>query len=366
MPHQLHLCFAMASLLSLPMVGFAQPDAGKLQPNRIDVGTVCVGARVEASVRVVLAGNDIPGLTVKTDAPAFAEVRRTELATRNFGNDRAVCDVFLVFHTTITGDFKGKLGLFVDEQHVEIPLAARVVERTKSSRRVLIAETPFHRFSTDDAAVFDPWLRLVERAGLDVSYLDVERDQPVLRDLDLSSFDVVLLSGEGVFFITEKDFVKLKKFVYGGGRLIVGANHFFQNTVAKANEFVAHYGLQLADEEAELPLFDANGRQLPLEKRVVEIGPDDITKHPLTAGVRTLKFFRPSPVSISPKVQGTILVAAPPFPGKGIVACTRSGKGEVVVLGESLWWSWISANHTSGADNVRLLENLLTVSHRAD
>src|SRR5215469_10526880 len=260
MLHHLYLCLAMASLLSLPTIGFAQPTAGKLQPDRIDVGTLCVGARVEASVRVFLAGRDTNGLTVKTDLPAFVEVRRTELGKQNYGNDgtSAVCDVFLVFDTTTAGNFKGKLGLFVGEQHVEIPLAARVVEPTKGSRRVLIAETPFHRFSTDDAAVFEPWLKLVERAGLDVSYLDVERDQPVLQDVDLSDFDVVLLSGEGVFFITERDFAKLKKFVYGGGRLIVGANAFFQNTVAKANEFVSHYGLQLADEE-------------PQQQRLVEI-----------------------------------------------------------------------------------------------
>jgi hypothetical protein len=352
MLHYLKRCLAMASLVALPTVGLSQPVAGKVQPNRINVGTVPVGALVEASVRVLLSGDDVTGLTARTRAPAFAEVRRTELGTQSYGNLGTFvhCDVFLTFDTTTPGDFKEKLDLFVGDQHIEVSLAARVVESGKGSRRVLIAETPFDRFSCDDAALFDPWLRLVERAGLDVSYLEVDRGQPVLRDLHLSSFDVVLLSGEGVFFITDNDFLKLKKFVYGGGRLIVGANHFFQNTVGKANDFVAHYGLELADEEP------------PAGNNLVQIGPDAIAEHRLTNGVRTLKFFRPSPVAISSKVKGILLVAAPPFPGKGIVALTHAGKGEVVVLGESLWWSWIGNDRTSGADNVRLLENLLSVS----
>jgi hypothetical protein len=85
-----------------------------------------------------------------------------------------------------------------------------------------------------------------------------------------------------------------------------------------------------------------------------DLGADAIRAHPLTEGVRVLSFHRPSPTTVTDRSRGKLLVTAPPYPGDGFVAVARAGDGEVVALGESLWWSWVNK-----ADNALLLRNLL-------
>ena len=242
----------------------------------------------------------------------------------------------------------GTLTVQVGQKPVEIPVSANVIEQDPDATRVLIVETPFCRFSTSNASIFEPWLKLVKDAKLDVSYLEMDPALPVLRDLDLSGFDVVLLGGTGIFSARDEDFEKLKPFVASGGRIIVTANYFFRGTVEAANRFVVPLGLKMTDTE---PRGDNS---------LVELEESDIPRHKLTTGVRKLKFFRPSPVTVEDPKAGTILVETPLDPQQGLVAVARSGKGDVVVLGTSLWWNWIASEPESGADNARLLQNLLT------
>jgi len=231
-----------------------------------------------------------------------------------------------------------------------VPVTASILEQEAGLSRALIVETPFRRHSTSDASIFDPWLELVKSAKLDVHYLEIDRTLPLLRNLDLSNFDVVLLGGGALPFARERDFEKLKTFVHSGGRVIMTANHFMMGSVAKVNELVVPFGLRMTDTE-------------PAPKRndpAIEIEAADIAKHDLTAGVGTLKFHRPSPVAVEDEQRGTILVAAPPYPDAGFVAVAQVDRGQVVVVGVSLWWNWISSQKESGADNARLLQNLLT------
>jgi hypothetical protein len=349
-------CLLAACLLAAadPPEGSADPQPGrnavgqpvfdKLQPDKLNVGTIYVGATVEASVRLFFKGGDATRLRVSTQAPPFVAVTQTSLGTENYGMaDFIFCDVFVSFDTREPGAFNDAIEIKVGETQVAVPVAREVSEAGSGLTRVLIAETPIQRFSTMDASVFDPWLALVKSAKLDVSYLEVDRQNPVLRDVELSKFDIVLLAGEGVIRAQEGDFRKLKTFVYRGGRLIVTANAFFRNTVEKANEFVTHYGLKVNDVDSNL----------------IGVGADCIVTHPLTTGVRALKFHRASPVVAQAKDRATVLVRTPSDPEAGYVAVARAGKGDVVVLGESLWWSWTSSQLTAGADNEILLKNLL-------
>ena len=57
--------------------------------------------------------------------------------------------------------------------------------------------------------------------------------------------------------------------------------------------------------------------------------------------------------------KGKVLVAAPAYPGEGFIAVAQAGRGEVVALGESLWWLWLRQGGTKGSDNAALLRNLL-------
>jgi hypothetical protein len=344
---------AVAALLAVLLArsqASAQPDDGKPQPDRITLGTVYIGATVEASVRVLIRGDDFTGLEVKTSPPPFLRVTQSRLGTQKYGalGTFVTCDVFVSLNTSQTGELDDKLSVRVGQKDVVIPVSAKIIEKDPHTTRVLVVETPISRFSTNDASHFDAWLKLVSAARLDVSTLEVDHGLPVLRDLDLLNFDVILLGGTGIFSAKEEDLHKLKTFVESGGRVIVTANYFFRGTVEAANKFIVPLGLKMADTEPK------NGNSL------VELEESDIPRHKLTEGVRKAKFFRPSPVTVEDSTSGTILLETPFDPEKGLVAVARFGKGEVVVVGTSLWWRWISSEEESGADNVRLLQNLLT------
>ena len=341
--------FATGLLPLLSAAAAAEPVAGNAQPDRIDFGKIFVGATVEASARIFFERNDATGSSADVHAPPFVQILRTQFGTQNYGNrgTHRVCDVFMAIDTSAAGELKGDVEVEVGGNRVRLPVAARVAEPKGDERKVLIAETPFQRSATDDASLFDPWLKLVNDAGLNVSCLEVEPEKPVFRDLDLANFDVVLLAGTGLMNVALPDHKKLKRYVYDGGRLILTANYFFRGTVEKTNKIVQYYALDLTDEEP------------PPGNNLVEVGPEQLATHRLTAGVARLKFFRPSPVALQPADRGAILVAAPPFPGKGLVALGGAGRGEIVVLGDSLWWNWLGSPQTAGADNAVLLKNLM-------
>ncbi|HVC93680.1 MAG TPA: hypothetical protein VND64_08320, partial [Pirellulales bacterium] len=202
---------------------------GKSQPNRLSFGVVRVGAMVEASVRIILDADIAADVGVTILPPSFVRITQSRMGTQNYGSKGTctVCDVFVSLTTTDVGAFTGKLQvLFGEDGIAEVPVAATVLEQEPGLGRILIVETPFQRFSTSDASIFDPWLEIVKSANLDVHYLEVDRAQPVLRDLDLSNFDVVMLAGSGICFAGAGDFEKLTAFVTSGGRVIVMANHF--------------------------------------------------------------------------------------------------------------------------------------------
>ncbi len=84
-----------------------------------------------------------------------------------------------------------------------------------------------------------------------------------------------------------------------------------------------------------------------------EVVAETIAKDPLTAGVKNLSFFRPSPIKALDPGKATHLVESPFEKDKGYVGVARD-KGEVIVLGQSLWWDWIK-----DTDNARLLRNFM-------
>jgi hypothetical protein len=98
------------------------------------------------------------------------------------------------------------------------------------------------------------------------------------------------------------------------------------------------------------------------EKHEFDLEATEIVNDPLTDGVKTLHFFRPSPVAVTDSHKGKILAHAAGDPGQGYVAVARASQGEVVALGQSLWWQWIAKDHAKGSDNAVLLANLLKKS----
>lgn len=333
------------SLFMSSMLLFGEPVAGKSQPNRLDFGPVRMGATVEGSILVFTDAEESAELSCDVQPPPFLKITRVQ---RGIFGTKSDFYVYVTVSTDRIGQYDGTITVDIGSQKTKIPVKVNVLAPEASATRILIVSSPFNCSSATDAAVFDPWLHLVESAKLDPDYFEVSHNQPVLRQLDLSKYGVILLGEYGLLRLDDSDIAKLKQFVNDGGRLLVCANYFFRGTVEMANKLLVSVGLRMADTETSV-----------FNNSFVLSG-DDIVEDPLTKSVRTVKCFRASPIAATDKSKARILVNAPPYPGEGFVAAGRHGKGQVIALGQSLWWNWIGDVKYSDCDNRQLLLNLVT------
>ncbi len=351
------LCSASvaAFLLMSSTLLVAQTIEVRWQPDRLDFGTVMTGATVEGSVRVFKDGHDTDGVSFKVDPPAFANIKSIELGTQAYGTKgtKIVCDIFLSVNTHTVGEHSGVLSVKVGSEKSRIPVSVNISPRDSSATSALVVETPFDRFSAKDASTFDAWIQLVDSVTLDVNYMHVFRNQSVLRDLDLSTFDVILLGENGLISLLESDVAKLKQYASDGGRLIVCADAFFQGTVGKANEVLHPAGLHMTDIET-------------VGEGAFDQAVENLDGNSFLDAVQSVRFYRPSPVAVTDKSKGKILIEATHFPGEGFLAAGQLGKGQVIALGQSLWWNWIGDARYKGSDNQRLLLNLFTTREKVN
>ena len=340
---------AVSCSIWLHQPAFAQPDMKKSQPDQLDFGMTYVGATMEGSFRLYQDGDDASRVHVEVKAPDFVKAEVIEKGSNTYGRlgSKVHVEVKVVIDTSSVGNFKGEILATVAGRELAVPVSARVLEPKKDATRLLVIGSPLHSTSTGDGSLFNAWRELVENAELETSCLLVEREKPLLGKLELSRFDVVLLGPGAVFWIKPPEIALLHDYLLQGGRVVVCANRFFSKTPERANAITSPYGLEMADTE------DAGGG-------AVELAGGQITKHALTNGVERLSFFRASPITTKDPMNAKILVAAPNFEGQGLVAVARAGKGEVVLLGQSLWWNWISEKRAGKSQNSRLLQNLLT------
>jgi hypothetical protein len=321
-----------------------QPQPG------IYFGSVRLGATIEGSVRIFRPTVGTSGLAIKAEPPTFVRIGDIKFGSQDYGgNIQGFCDIELSVDTGRAGPWSGVIRLDIGQQQVSIPVSATVRPQMPQLTRLLVVETPFNKYSGSNADVFKPWLKLMEDGHFDVHYLAARHGMPVIGKVDLAQIDVVLLGMSGLLFLQDSDVTRLKQFVDDGGRLVLAANRFFRGTVVKANELLEPYGLSMVDTE--------NRRT-----REVKIQASDISEDPLTERVKTLFFFRPSPVRVVDSRTAKILVTSPREPGEGYLAVARAKRGEVIALGQSLWWDWISNERGEAANNAALLANLLAKS----
>jgi hypothetical protein len=355
----LGLHFRLISMLWVSLAAsmvpvMAQIQAGKTQPDRVEFGTIRVGVTADASVRIFASGNNAEGVKTKVTAPPFVIVKDSHLGAETYGNlgTWLVFDLFLTMDTRSASNFLGEILVQIGGQKTIVPVHALVAATVPGLTRTLVVATPFDRYSCDNASDFSSWLKVVEEGKLSPWYLQGGSDGSVLRNLALKDFEVVLLAEEGLIEMQEKDVTNLVRYVETGGRVVLCANAFFSGTVDKANQVLIPFGLQIQNQEPRgvLPgLPDtASG--------------EDIVADPLTREVKALDFRRASPIAVTNPKQGKILVKAQAFGGLGYVAVSRPGlgQGEVIALGQSLWWNWISDLKSDPRDNGKLLKNLLT------
>jgi hypothetical protein len=339
----------VACTLALALPVSARPTVATAQPDALPIGTLYPGARAEASFMVYAAPEDQKP-KIKVDAPKFVKVLNTDTHYWPYLDTAFTCvTVEVAIDTEKAGDLKGEIAVTVGEKVTKVPVSATVKERNKGTPRVLVAGTPFCRYSTDDAKNYKGWTDLVA-TGLDVSYLLTRPNQDVLRDLDLSKFDCVLLSADALSTQTATDVKRVRAYADAGGRVVVTANHFWRGTVKGANDVLDGSGLEMLDQEP------------PAAQKRATITKDDLAEDVVKAGIGSAVFLRASPVEV--QKGGRVLVNAVGYDktGVGLVATARYGKGEMTALGTSLWWIWVSETdlgQAKGADNAKLLRFLL-------
>jgi hypothetical protein len=352
MPRLLIGTVALVVVFAQPIPAFAQVAVDTVSPDRLTLGEVYVGSTVEASVRLFFADNDAPDARLLVKPPESIRVKWSEVGKQSYGTSGTfkVCDICVAVDTKAPGRRTGKILVRLGDSHNSIPVDVTILPADLRRTKVLVVSTPIHRFSSNTAKTFEPWLNLVKSARLNVSTLDARRNEPVLHDRDLSDYDVILVGCDGLYWLRDEEIEKLQEFVRHGGRLIVPANFFYRGTVGRANKILKPFGLSMSDTESA-------------GLGVEDIKQSQITADRLTNGVRSLKFQRPSQIFLADKAdraRARILVATKSDPNRGYLAVAKAGKGEVIALGISLWWNWIASDTERGADNALLLQNLLT------
>jgi hypothetical protein len=333
----------------------AQPRSGQVQPDRIAFGNVHTGATVEASFMVLERGDD-KNIKFEVTAPKLVKVIKKNIDTRQYGpgNNFVGGSVEIAIDTSAEAEIKGDVAVAFGQQTVKVPVRATVKPRRAGLLRLLVVQTPFEQFSTQDGRMFDAWTELVKDAAWDVSYLLTTPGKPVLRDCDLASFDTILLGQSGLHRLTPADVKQVRAFAEAGGRVVVAANYFYRETVKQANLMLAGYGIELQDTESRIG------------QNTVSLGKDDLDPALVKAGVATPRFFRASPVKLTAGEGGRVLAKAVGVgdAGDGFVAMARAGKGEVIALGESLWCFWITQKEDPSGDNAKLLRWLIASGHQ--
>lgn len=329
----------------------AQPKAGEVSPDRLAFGTVYTGATVEASFKLLEPGNNAQ-LMLGVTVPKFVKVLSKSTEAKQFGpgNDFICGSVEIALDTAAVGELKGEVTVSLGQSKAKLAVSATVKPRRPGLSRLLVVETPFERYTTHDGQAFKVWTDLVSDASVDPSYLLVTRGKPVIRDLDLSKFDGVLLASTGLTELSPADVKKVRAFAEAGGSVVVAANHFFRGTVKGANKVLTGYGLEIRDEEAQ-----------GMGQHDVTLKKDDLDAEVVKAGVASARFFRASPVAVTDRKAARVVANASGTGqmGDGFVVIGKAGKGKVMALGESLWWNWISEEQSAGTDNAKLLRWLL-------
>jgi hypothetical protein len=197
--------------------------------------------------------------------------------------------------------------------------------------RVLFCDSPFDASSD----ISHTNLSLVTRE------LRVQTNFTHQLPTDLSPFQTVLLHRWGLDFLVRDEKRIIDRYLNEGGRVIVLADSFFADTVMLANHLTEPHGIHLANRECGL-LCD------------LQCDGQHIEDHSAMKGVKRLRWFRPSPISV--KGQARILVHNPENAEEGFVAC-GGPHNNLFVIGSSLLSKLVCQGWPFG--NGQLFANLL-------
>ena len=295
------------------------------QPDKLPIGTIYQGSIIEANFMIRNAKE-----IYSIDYPPWITIRKIEYNKY----------VSLSVNTSEIGDFLGEIEVDTDGGNVTVPISVSIRNSPPPLAKLLITPTPFDICSTSDGDNFNEMTQMFSENYIDVNYIDYDYiDYGIPQDL--SDYDVILIAEITLKVISDTRVNRLQDFIDRGGIVIVCADYFYVGTVAAANKIIEDYGLKMKDEE--------------VSGEVIVKG-DDIVPDKLTEGVGELRFWRPSPV-YKTGCSGKIVVKNPSDSREGFVA-RSSSVGDVIVLGESLWWNYLATS--TDYDNSILFGNMVT------
>jgi hypothetical protein len=172
----------------------------------------------------------------------------------------------------------------------------------------------------------------------------------------------IVLHQAGLLGCKPNDVEVLRRLAAAGTNIVVLADEFFRGTTGAANRVLAPFGLRMKQDGRDEPGLTREERvrrildwQARYEQTPFDAGPEHISAHPLTPGVKRLHWFRPCPV-VCANGTGHPLVRNPASPDESFAAVATLG-GHVVAVGQSLWSALSGVGWPY--DNDRFLANLL-------
>ena len=227
-----------------------------------------------------------------------------------------------------------------------------VVEGTPALGELVLCDSPFDCHTTFESLA--SLVRILGALPMRLHCLEHLGEMGELRPR------TIVLHQSGLFRCDAADVERLRGLATAGTNVVVLADEFYRGTTGAANRVLTPFGLRMKQdgrEEPGLTREQKGERIIAWQDRYERVpfvsGPEHLTPHPLTAGVRRLHWFRPCPVVCE---SGRPLVGNPADPGECFAAVAEPG-GYVVALGKSLW-SGLSAVGWP-FDNDRFLANAL-------
>ena len=348
----------------------------KATPDRFDLGRVTAGSHLELSVRLLTSANksplevfferivgwlpnswrptlwklhpsrlrkaaptvDLLALKPDVEIPSFVHLEKVVPQQRADRYDnRPYFVLYMTADAARTGAYSGQLKLRLNNREASLPIELAVMPPPAKLLRVLIAQTPYSSDETEYGSDLDA-------ATMVLASLKAQIDCLHQLPAQLEVYQTILLAEDALLSVKDEQVSRLQKFVRNGGRLVIACNAFLVGTVANANEIIADYGLKVVDKD--------------YTRTATVTTVTNIVQDVLTKGIRRLGFFRPSLIQVTDPSKARIIAPAPTQDGGFVAVSSLANGGEIIVLAQSLWWHRLESA-TNGADNARLLRNLL-------
>lgn len=346
------LCFSLAVCLASP-VAKAKSQYEGFNPARLDLGSVYVGSIIEGSFSFRVPGTD-PNISFEIGLPKFTRIVKKSQQVVSFGKKTDLAKTFVEgvatfsILTEMPGDYRGEFFLTLGKSQAKLPISVTVKAQQPGLTRVLVVHSPFQTGNSPDPDFFRPWTDLASKYQLDVSLLVDNQSPFIFRDLDLTKFDTVLVSGEALVGAKKGDWKSANDFVKKGGRLVLETSNFWTGNVENINLFLEEKGMRvrLDETESRKPLLLAKSHLAPILA---------------TNGISSLRFIRVTPIEVTDPSKSHVLVQANSVgeKGDGLIVRTQLGKGEMLVTGQPLWWNWIGPQWAKDSDNAKMLAWML-------